>query len=199
MTIIHALALSRRVNHCPDLDRRCSRAAACGFESCPLSSTVNGRVTGRTTQSLPRSPRRKTTLRSRLQGDLGDFHPALAIGGAQGGNPHQHIGGLGSVMHRYAVVPRLQWRGWGQLDGVGQFGWGVGGRRADLHLGSCAGHVDRHGAQRGRFGQVQQQTHSFDEFREWDGVLIGNGGPRRVWVAVNRQVGLLRIVGGTVG
>ena len=63
--------------------------------------------TARRTQSLPRSPSRKTTLRSRPQGDLGDFRPALAIGGAQGGDPHQHIGGLGPVMYRYAVVPRL--------------------------------------------------------------------------------------------
>ena len=50
----------------------------------------------------------ETALRSRLQGDLGNFRPALAIGGAQGGDPHQHVGGLGPVMHRYAVVPRPQ-------------------------------------------------------------------------------------------
>ena len=47
-------------------------------------------------------------LRSRLQGDLGDFRSAFAIGGAQGGDPYQHIGGLGLVVHRYAVVSRLQ-------------------------------------------------------------------------------------------
>ena len=55
-----------------------------------------------------RLPRRQATLRRRLQGDLGDLHLALAIGGAQGGDPYQHIGGLGSVMHLNGVVPGLQ-------------------------------------------------------------------------------------------
>ena len=68
------------------------------------------------------------------------------------------------------------------------------GDEPDLHLGSRAGQVDSDGAQRGRLGQMQQQSLSLDEIRKRDWVLVGDGGPRRVWVAVDRQVGFLRIV-----
>ena len=55
--------------------------------------------------ALPREG--SSALRSRLQRDLGDFRPALAIGGAQLADPHQHIRCLGRVADFDAVVSRL--------------------------------------------------------------------------------------------
>jgi len=72
-----------------------------------------------------------SALRGRLEGDVGDLRPALAIGRAQLGDPHQHIRRLGPVTDCYAVVSRLQWHGWGQLRGIGQLGRVAGVRQPD--------------------------------------------------------------------